>query len=156
MLYYARGSVSTVFTPADLRAGLHEALAKLGARKRVLAIPPDFTRFHSRAGELTRYDIEVFPTAALLAPGHRLRLTVTTYDFPHLVPTRPQRSALAGGTYRISQGGVHASHLVVPLADPATFAAEEEKLRRLTAATGAKLGAAVSCYCNSTVGFGRI
>jgi 3-mercaptopyruvate sulfurtransferase SseA len=41
-------------------------------------------------------------------------------------------------------------------ADPATFAAEEEKLRRLTAATGAKLGAAVSCYCNSTVGFGRI
>jgi putative CocE/NonD family hydrolase len=72
-------------------------------------------------GELTRYDIEVFPTAALLAPGHRLRLTVTTYDFPHLVPTRPQRTALTGGTYRISQGGVHASHLVVPLADPATM-----------------------------------
>ena len=60
MLYYARGSVSTVFTPADLRAGLHEALAKLGARKRVLAIPPDFTRFHSRAGELTRYAFDYY------------------------------------------------------------------------------------------------
>lgn len=72
-------------------------------------------------GELTRYDIEIFPTAAILAPGHRLRLTLTTYDFPHLVPTRPQRAALAGGVYRISQGGVHASHLVVPLADPAAM-----------------------------------
>jgi hypothetical protein len=60
MLYYARGSVSTVFTPADLRAGLHEALARLGARKRVLAIPPDFTRFHSRAGELTRYAFDYY------------------------------------------------------------------------------------------------
>ncbi len=60
MLYYARGSVSTVFTPADLRAALHEALAKLGARKRVLAIPPDFTRFHSRAGELTRYAFDYY------------------------------------------------------------------------------------------------
>ena len=70
-------------------------------------------------GELTRYDVEIFPTAANLAPGHRLRLTLTTYDFPHLVPTRPQRAALAGGVYRISQGGIHASHLVVPLADPA-------------------------------------
>jgi nickel-dependent lactate racemase len=60
MLYYARGSVSTVFTPADLRAALHEALAKLGARKRVLAIPPDFTRFHSRAGELTRYAFDFY------------------------------------------------------------------------------------------------
>lgn len=72
-------------------------------------------------GEVTRYDVEIFPTAAILAPGHRLRLTLTTYDFPHLVPTRPQRAALAGGVYRISQGGVHASHLVVPLADPATM-----------------------------------
>ncbi|HLP01743.1 MAG TPA: hypothetical protein VK163_06940 [Opitutaceae bacterium] len=60
MLLYARGSVSTAFTPADLRAALHEALAKLGARKRVLAIPPDFTRFHSRAGELTRYAYDFY------------------------------------------------------------------------------------------------
>ena len=60
MLYYARGSVTTSFTPADLRAALHEALAKLGAKKRVLAIPPDFTRFHSRAGELTRYAFDYY------------------------------------------------------------------------------------------------
>ncbi|MGB8403643.1 MAG: CocE/NonD family hydrolase [Mycobacterium sp.] len=72
-------------------------------------------------GELTEYDIEVFPTAALIEPGHRLRLTLTTYDFPHLVPTTPQRAALAGGVYQVRQGGVHASSLLVPLADPATM-----------------------------------
>ncbi|WP_250149548.1 CocE/NonD family hydrolase [Mycolicibacter acidiphilus] len=69
-------------------------------------------------GELTRYDIEVFPTAAVIGPGHRLRLTVTTYDFPHLVPPAPARQALAGGSYHVQQGGAEPSFLVIPLADP--------------------------------------
>jgi|SRR5579863_3123501 len=38
----------------ELKDGLFHALDALGPRKRVLAIPPDFTRHHSRAGELTR------------------------------------------------------------------------------------------------------
>jgi len=69
-------------------------------------------------GEVTRYDLEIFPTAALIAPGHRLRLTVATYDFPHLVPTKPARRALVGGRYQLHQGGPTPSLLVVPLADP--------------------------------------
>lgn len=69
-------------------------------------------------GVLTRYDIEIFPTAALIAADHRLRLTLTSYDFPHLVPTGSARAALAGGRYRIGQGGSDASYLVIPLADP--------------------------------------
>lgn len=69
-------------------------------------------------GELTRYDIEIFPTAALIEPGHRLRLALTTYDFPSLVPIKSQRAALASGSYRVRQGGIHASSLLVPLADP--------------------------------------
>jgi predicted acyl esterase len=72
-------------------------------------------------GELTRYDLEVFPTAALIEPGHRLRLTLTTYDFPHLVPTRPARRALTGGVYQVRQGGESPSRIVIPLADPAVF-----------------------------------
>ena len=76
-------------------------------------------------GELTRYDLEIFPTGALIEPGHRLRLTLTTYDFPHLVPTQPARQALAGGTYRIRQGGDAPSSLLIPLADPAAFTPDE-------------------------------
>lgn len=33
--------------------GLYSALEKLGPRKKVLVVPPDFTRLHSRAGDLT-------------------------------------------------------------------------------------------------------
>jgi predicted acyl esterase len=72
-------------------------------------------------GELTRYDVEIFPTAAMIRPGHRLRLTVTTYDFPHLVPTKPARRALIGGSYRLHQGGPTPSHLLIPVADPDSF-----------------------------------
>lgn len=54
MLYYAKGSETTVFTEADMRLALQEAFEALGAKKKVLAIPPDYTRFHSQAGVLTR------------------------------------------------------------------------------------------------------
>jgi nickel-dependent lactate racemase len=54
-LYCAVGSVETDFSPSQLNDLLVEILAKLGERNRVLAVPPDMTRFHSRAGDLTRY-----------------------------------------------------------------------------------------------------
>ncbi|MCL4784485.1 MAG: hypothetical protein KJZ70_15730 [Bryobacterales bacterium] len=54
-LYYAIGSPTLDLSADDLRAGLFEALDKLGKRNKVLALPPDITRYHSRAGELTRY-----------------------------------------------------------------------------------------------------
>jgi nickel-dependent lactate racemase len=54
-LFFAAGSPTTEMSPDEASAGLFEALGKLGPRKRVLAIPPDFTRFHSKAGELTEY-----------------------------------------------------------------------------------------------------
>ena len=60
MLYYARGSVTDRLSPDDLRAGLHQALARLGPRRRVLVVPPDFTRFHSQAGRLTRLAYDYF------------------------------------------------------------------------------------------------
>ncbi len=52
-LYYAEGSSSTDLSEADLRTALFAALDKLGPKEKVLAIPPDFTRFYSMAGPLT-------------------------------------------------------------------------------------------------------
>ena len=60
MLLFARGGVHESLTAEDLKQGLHSALVKLGPRRKVLAVPPDFTRFHSRAGELTRYAWEYY------------------------------------------------------------------------------------------------
>ena len=54
-IYCATGSIDTDLSQEHLRQLLEEALAKLGARNRVLAIPPDQSRGHSRAGELTNY-----------------------------------------------------------------------------------------------------
>ena len=54
-LYCSIGSVDTNLTPQQLNDLLVEGLAKLGPRNKVLAVPPDQTREHSRAGELTRY-----------------------------------------------------------------------------------------------------
>ena len=53
MIYYQQGSETAVLSKEALQAGLYEALDKLGHRSRVLAVPPDFTRFHSHAGLLT-------------------------------------------------------------------------------------------------------
>ena len=54
MLYYERGNPQDNLSLEDLKVGLFAALDKLGPRKKVLAIPPDMTRFYSRAGDLTR------------------------------------------------------------------------------------------------------
>ena len=53
MIYYEKGSLDTSFSSDDLKNGLFEALEMIGGKQKVLAIPPDFTRLPSRAGELT-------------------------------------------------------------------------------------------------------
>ena len=60
MLFFARGGVHESLGAGDLKQGLHEALAKIGPKSKVLAVPPDFTRYHSRGGELTRYAWEYY------------------------------------------------------------------------------------------------
>lgn len=57
-LYCAIGSPTTDISAAELQRLMVESLEKLGPRQRVLAVPPDQTRAHSRAGELTRYAFE--------------------------------------------------------------------------------------------------
>ena len=53
MMYYQSGSENAVIGPNELEYGLYSALVKIGPKKKVLVIPPDFTRFHSRAGDIT-------------------------------------------------------------------------------------------------------
>ena len=60
MIYYKSGSETTVIGKDELANGLHAALEKLGKRERVLVVPPDFTRFHSRAGDLTSLIYEYY------------------------------------------------------------------------------------------------
>jgi len=58
-LYCAIGGVDSNLLP-QLQELLAESLAKLGKRNRVLIVPPDRSRLHSRAGDLTRYAWEYY------------------------------------------------------------------------------------------------
>ncbi|MDR3611522.1 MAG: lactate racemase domain-containing protein [Ignavibacteriaceae bacterium] len=53
MQYFAKGSINDVLGQKELAEGLYSAFDKLGPKNKVLAIPPDFTRYHSMAGVLT-------------------------------------------------------------------------------------------------------
>ena len=53
MLYYARGSKDDCITGDEVRDILARVFGSLGERRKVLAIPPDFTRFNSYAGPIT-------------------------------------------------------------------------------------------------------
>src|SRR5579864_5787269 len=59
-LYCAKGGVEIDLSEQQLHDLLLESLAKLGTRSRVLVVPPDKSRIHSRAGDLTRYAWEYF------------------------------------------------------------------------------------------------
>jgi len=59
-LYCAYGGADAEISPEQLHDLFVESLAKLGERKRVLVVPPDQSRIHSRAGELTRHAWEYY------------------------------------------------------------------------------------------------
>jgi len=61
--YCAHGSPTTVIADAELRTRLLDCYRRLGDKRKVVAVPPDFTRFNSRAGMLTRFTYEHFGTA---------------------------------------------------------------------------------------------
>jgi len=54
-LYCAIGSTETDLSSGELKELLAQALTQLGQRASVLAVPPDQSREHSRAGELTTF-----------------------------------------------------------------------------------------------------
>ena len=53
MMYFERGSKTDIITADQTRAILKQVFDAMGPRKRVMAIPPDFTRFNSYAGPIT-------------------------------------------------------------------------------------------------------
>ena len=83
MMYFERGGENEVLTDDDMRAGLEEALDKIGKRKKVLAVPPDITRFHSKAGDLTRFAFDYYGevlTDILPALGTHVPMTPEEMD----------------------------------------------------------------------------
>ena len=62
-MYFERGSRNDVITPDETRSILRHVFDAMGPRKRVLAIPPDFTRANSYAGPITEMVYDYFGEA---------------------------------------------------------------------------------------------
>lgn len=63
MLYFAQGSKEDFLSELAIRKAVFSSLAKLGIKKKVLAVPPDFTRFHSHAGIITKFVYQYYREA---------------------------------------------------------------------------------------------
>ena len=63
MVYYERGSAEDVLSPQEVREALRGVFDSLGPRRRVMAIPPDYTRLNSYAGEITSIAEEYYGEA---------------------------------------------------------------------------------------------
>ncbi|HWF54348.1 MAG TPA: CocE/NonD family hydrolase [Solirubrobacteraceae bacterium] len=66
-------------------------------------------------GQVTRFDVEIFPTLDTLQPGHRLRITIASSDFPHALPELTQLPNLLGGIYTIEHSPSAPSSVELPL-----------------------------------------
>ena len=54
MLLFAKGSENVSLQQEEVKEILFSVFDKIGSRKKVLSIPPDISRYHSKAGEITR------------------------------------------------------------------------------------------------------
>ena len=93
---FARGGPEEDLSEQDLRAGLFAALDALGPRKRVLALPPDGTRAHSRAAPLLSALLEYYGDAlAAVMPALGTHRPMDEADFSARFPGIPFRLCVA-------------------------------------------------------------
>lgn len=90
MIYFQKGSEKSILSSEDLKEGLFTALEKLGRRQKVLAVPPDYTRFHSRAGELTTYVYQYYGKQLTdILPALGTHSPMTPKQINHMFPGVP-------------------------------------------------------------------
>ena len=66
-------------------------------------------------GEPVLLPVEVFPTSAVLRPGHRLRVTIAAYDVPHALPPAPAALSTLAGPVEVLSDRAHPSSVVLPV-----------------------------------------
>lgn len=90
MTYFENGGQDLVMTLDDMKSGLTTACEKLGPRQRVLALPPDITRFHSMAGDLTRFAYEYYGSALTdVMPAIGTHTPMTEAEMDRMFPGVP-------------------------------------------------------------------
>ena len=90
MMYYEKGGAGLELGASDLKEGLYAALAKLGTKSKVLAIPPDYTRLPSRSGELTEFAWQYYGDALTdVLPALGTHSPMTAHQIEHMFGSLP-------------------------------------------------------------------
>ena len=103
MLFFARGSEREALSQQDVREALCGVFESLGAKRRVLAIPPDFTRLNSLGGEITAMANDYFgETLTDILPALGTHSPMTEQQMDTMFPGVPH------GKFRVHdwRGGV--------------------------------------------------
>ena len=91
MIYYENGSTESNLSAQDLKQGLYEAFKKMGAKQKILAIPPDYTRLPSRAGELTEFSWQYFGDKLTdILPALGTHTPMTDKQISHMFGSTPR------------------------------------------------------------------
>jgi nickel-dependent lactate racemase len=91
MLYFKRGSETDTITHDDFKKSLDEAFAKLGEKNKVLVLPPDCTRYHSKAGELTVLAWQYYKEKLTdILPALGTHFPMTEKELSHMYPGIPK------------------------------------------------------------------
>ncbi|WP_010664743.1 lactate racemase domain-containing protein [Marinilabilia salmonicolor] len=91
MVFYQQGSETEALSPKDLEKALFSALKKLGSKKKVLVVPPDYTRYHSKAGELTTYAYDFYKEKLTdILPALGTHSPMTDEQIDHMFPGVPK------------------------------------------------------------------
>ncbi len=91
MIYYQVGSKNTNLTADDLKVGLFQALEKIGQKNKVLAVPPDYTRLPSRAGELTEFAWQYYQERLTdILPALGTHTPMTNVQIKHMFGNTPR------------------------------------------------------------------
>ncbi len=99
-IYFSRGSASDNITTTEKRDALAQSLKRIGKTlRRVLILPPDYTRLNSDAGELTRLLCE------MLAPATQIDIMPTLGT--HSPMTDKQLRMMFGDTIPLDRFLVH-------------------------------------------------
>ena len=90
--YYAEGSPQTDLSHEDLRKALVETFGKLEPRRKVLALPPDFTRANSMAGPLCSMTYEYFGDRLTdVMPALGTHVAMPDWQLDRMFPGVPKR-----------------------------------------------------------------
>lgn len=114
------GGTSQELTNGILTASLR---ALDGSRSRVLGgqmIQPwhpytEASRQPLEAGVPTQASVEIFPTSTVIKQGHRLRIAISTADFPHGLPPVTDLLDQLLGVLTVYSDAAHPSSVVVPV-----------------------------------------